>query len=89
MAMANPEHVEFVKRGAAAIKEWRKEHPEGTLDLLQTNFLKANLSGADLYGANLSLANLSGRPPDDAWLSSLPTRFFCLFVYPNQKKLVR
>ena len=38
--MADPEHVEVVKRGAAAIAEWLREDPEEVLDL----------SGADLRG---------------------------------------
>ena len=31
--MANPEHVEIVKRGKDAIAAWRAEHPTGELDL--------------------------------------------------------
>ena len=39
--MANPEHLEVVKQGAAAIEQFREEHPEVRL-LLDC----ANLSGA-------------------------------------------
>jgi hypothetical protein len=53
--MANPEHVELVRKGAEAIAEWRLAHPGEGLDLSE-----ANLSLANLSGANLSLANLSG-----------------------------
>ena len=47
--MANPEHVEVVKRGRQMIAQWRREHPGETLDL----------RGADLRGADLSLSNLT------------------------------
>ncbi|NLF72968.1 MAG: TIR domain-containing protein [Candidatus Anammoximicrobium sp.] len=61
--MAYPEHVELVKQGAEAIREWREEHPDvpldlGQADLRQTNLVGANLSEADLAGANLSGTNL-------------------------------
>ena len=42
-AIANPEHLEIVKQGTAAIARWRKEHPDVWLDL----------RSADLCGANL------------------------------------
>ena len=66
--MADPEHVEVVKRGAAAIAEWLREDPEEVLDLSgadlrgadlsKANLRVADLSGANLSGANLSVANL-------------------------------
>ncbi len=46
--MADPEHVEVVMRGAAAIAEWRQENPGVILDLGKANFRYANLRGADL-----------------------------------------
>jgi hypothetical protein len=49
--MANPEHVEVVKRGAEAIRTWREEHPEVTLDLREAHLGWADLRGADLGGA--------------------------------------
>lgn len=68
--MANPEHVEIVKRGAAAIAEWRQEHPRERLFLSEADLSEADLSRADLREgdlreadlseANLSEANLSG-----------------------------
>ena len=51
--MANPEHVEIVKEGAAAITAWRKKNQDIPLDLNQ-----AYLIGAYLIGANLSEADL-------------------------------
>lgn len=51
--MANQEHVEVVKQGAAAIEQWRARNPDTRLDLRE-----AYLSGANLYGANLSSADL-------------------------------
>jgi len=58
--MASPEHVEIVKRGAEAIREWREENPEVPLDLSEADLRKANLGGANLFEANLAGANLSG-----------------------------
>jgi len=68
--MANPEHLEIVEKGKAAIKQWRKQHPKERLDLSESDFSganliganlrKANLSTADLIGANLYMADLSG-----------------------------
>jgi hypothetical protein len=54
--MANPEHVELVKQGAEAIRRWREENPDVSLDL----------GGADLRGAWLSTANLGGAKLADA-----------------------
>ena len=59
--MADPEHVEVVKRGAAAIAEWRQENPGVILDLGKANFRYANLRGGDLSGADLSGAHLRRR----------------------------
>ena len=56
--MANPEHVEVVRRGAEAIAEWRRRDPRISLDLRQANFFEADLSGADLSWADLSQADL-------------------------------
>jgi hypothetical protein len=53
--MANPEHVEVVKRGAEAIRKWRKENPD-----TQPELGEADLGGADLGGANLHGADLGG-----------------------------
>ena len=63
--MANPEHVEIVKQGKEAIKEWQREHPDQGLglsgaDLRNADLFEANLHKAKLHGANLSGANLSG-----------------------------
>jgi len=56
--MANPEHVEIVKKGSEAIANWRAQRPTERLDLNGAVLMKANLSEADLYGADLSQANL-------------------------------
>ena len=59
--MADPEHVEVVMRGAAAIAEWRQENPGVVLDLSGANFRYANLRGADLVMASLTGADLRRR----------------------------
>lgn len=57
--MANPEHVEIVLQGAAAILKWREENPKTQLELRQAHLHKVNLSEANLSRANLSGADLS------------------------------
>ena len=58
--MANQEHVEVVKQGAAAIVQWRARNPDTRLDLHGANLRKVDLSGADLSWANLCKVDLSG-----------------------------
>jgi uncharacterized protein YjbI with pentapeptide repeats len=54
--MANPEHVEITKQGAAVIRKWREEHPNERLDLSEAD----DLQGADLHEADLRGATLEG-----------------------------
>lgn len=56
--MANPEHVEVVRKGAKAIAEWRARNPGVRFDLASTVFVDASLSGADLGDADLRGAYL-------------------------------
>ena len=66
--MANPKHVDVVKRGPAAIAEWRTRNTGVLLDLVNAdlrgvslescNLQKAALEGVHLTGANLMNANL-------------------------------
>lgn len=55
----NSEHVEVVKKGVAAIEEWRKKHPEQILDLIGVELTKVNLEKANLHKANIQRADLS------------------------------
>ncbi len=57
--MANPEHVEIVKRGADAIQEWREQNPGVPLNLNEAELRKTNLIGADLVEAHLARASLA------------------------------
>ena len=54
--MADPEHVEVVMRGAAAIAEWRQENPGVVLDL---------------SGARLAVADLAGGRPVLRWMAGI------------------
>ncbi len=56
--MANPEHVEVVKQGAAAIAAWRRDYLGLRLDLREAELQEAYLHQADLHRANLEKANL-------------------------------
>ncbi|NOT01070.1 MAG: toll/interleukin-1 receptor domain-containing protein [Phycisphaerales bacterium] len=62
--MANPEHVEIVKKGSVAIAKWREHHQMARLDLRWADMRGAelslaNLNGASLYRAKLNEANLN------------------------------
>ncbi len=57
--MANPEHVELLKRGARALAEWKTLHPHAQLEL-QDARVEWSLRGMDLSGADLRGANLTG-----------------------------
>jgi hypothetical protein len=63
--MANPEHVEIVKKGTNTIQEWRRANPDTLLDLSEANLFRIDLHGADLGhalldAADLNSANLAG-----------------------------
>ena len=66
--MPNADHIDVLRRGAAAWKAWRAERdatPDLSgaglrgLDLSGFDLSRADLRGADLRGTNLSQANLS------------------------------
>jgi hypothetical protein len=58
--MANPEHLEILKRGMKAWDEWRLEYKDVQPDLSGAFLGSANLSHISLNGANLGGANLGG-----------------------------
>ncbi len=58
--MANPEHVEIVKKGSAAIAAWRTTAPNACFDLDHAVLTGARLRGANLTGANLTGVHLAG-----------------------------
>ncbi|MDH5267238.1 MAG: toll/interleukin-1 receptor domain-containing protein [Candidatus Bathyarchaeota archaeon] len=58
--MANPKHVAVVRKGAAAIKEWRRMNPRKVLQLDTADLSKIDLAGADLSDSDLFRADLSG-----------------------------
>jgi hypothetical protein len=64
--VANPEHVEIVKRGAKAIQKWRDEHLGEHLELSGADLMQTNLQGADLSHANLRRALLHEANLQDA-----------------------
>ncbi len=57
--MANPEHVERLKRSVEEWNAWRQEHPEIQPDLSNANLICADLSNANLVFANLSSTNFN------------------------------
>src|SRR6266487_2465351 len=68
--MANQEHVDLLRHGAAEWNTWKDEHPEiqpdlsradlRGVDLSGAHLTEAYLIGASLFGANLNEADLSG-----------------------------
>jgi hypothetical protein len=68
--MANPEHLEILKRGVEGWNNWREEHPDIEPDLSAADLQNMDLKGANfkltnLRGANLEAANFSLRPKGD------------------------
>jgi hypothetical protein len=58
--MANPEHLEILKKGSSVWNEWRDENDETLPNLKQANLHLANLNEANLEGADLTGAKLTG-----------------------------
>ena len=58
--MANPEHVEVVRQGAEAVRQWRNAYPNMQVDLSEADFRKADMTGMNLRRANLRRSNLEG-----------------------------
>lgn len=57
--MANPEHVEIVKRGADFVRQFRASNPYARLYVRSANLSGEKLAGADLSDADLKWADLS------------------------------
>jgi hypothetical protein len=58
--MANPEHLKILKQGVEAWNSWRKEKTNTTIDLSETDFRGANLSGVNFSYADLSCSKFNG-----------------------------
>lgn len=58
--MANPEHVEIIKKGVEKWNKWREKNPDVRPDISGTDLSEANLTRVDLSGADLNNAKLSG-----------------------------
>ena len=58
--MANPEHVDLLQQGVAAITAWRSAHPDERLDLEKADLTGIILPDADLQGARLHEARMDG-----------------------------
>jgi len=58
--MANPEHLETLKKGFDAWNGWREKHPGINPDLSNANLFREDLFASNLRGADLQRANLSG-----------------------------
>ncbi len=58
--MANPEHLDILKKSVGKWSQRRRDHPDVLPDLLGADLTGAYLLGADLIGANLTGADLSG-----------------------------
>lgn len=56
--MANPRHLQILKRGIKVWNEWRRNHPKIEPDLHRANLVDTDFAGANFRGANLSRVNL-------------------------------
>jgi len=72
--MANPEHVEIVRKGAEEIRKWREKNPSVRLNLNEADIRGVNLSEADLCGVNLDQTNLCGTKLPTCPLCDKPSR---------------
>jgi hypothetical protein len=72
--MANPEHVEIVKKGRGAIAAWRVHHRTERLDLREADLSRAFLFEADLFCADLRGADLNGADLREGKLSDADLR---------------
>jgi len=52
------EHLTLLRLGVKVWNQWRKEHPDGDIDLSGADLSEANLGGANLSEANLYKADL-------------------------------
>lgn len=82
--MANPKHLEILKKGVKVWNEWRGENPDiwpdlSGADLSSADLMRANLRRSDLIGANLSKANLTESNLSDADLRDADLRDADLF----------
>lgn len=58
--MANPEHLEILKKGVEAWNRWRERNPGLWPDLVRANLRGLNLYGVNFFTTDLREANLSG-----------------------------
>ncbi len=72
--MANPEHVEIVKQGQAAIDTWRAKNMSYALDLRRADLHSADLHGLDLFGIDMSKADLRGADLHESCLNWINLR---------------
>ena len=72
--MSDQKHVELVKRGAKAIAQWKKEHPNEHLDFTREDFSNISLADMDLRDADFSGATLIGADFTGADLSGTHLR---------------
>jgi kumamolisin len=56
--MANPQHLEALRKGSAAWALWREDHPDTVPDLSRAQLAGVDLQDSDLIDADLSSANL-------------------------------
>jgi uncharacterized protein YjbI with pentapeptide repeats len=57
--MANPEHIEELKKGVESWNAWRKENPDIEPDLSSTDLSETNLKRVNFQRANLSKTKLN------------------------------
>ncbi len=69
--MADPEHLELLKKGFKVWNSWRKENPTIEPDLTGARLTGTYLTGADLTGTYLTGADLTGARMSDTILANV------------------
>jgi uncharacterized protein YjbI with pentapeptide repeats len=67
--MANPEHLQLLKRGNTTLMWWRDQNRGIPLDLSEADLAGADLTHYRLSGVNLTYANLTGAYLAGAYLT--------------------
>jgi uncharacterized protein YjbI with pentapeptide repeats len=73
--MANPEHLEILRRGVKGWNEWRKEYPQVKPDLVGSDLTSRDFCDADFHDVDAKAVNFAGTNLQRANLSHASLHF--------------